>query len=47
MNDDLPAAPDISVPVSDTQRQPNYTMAAPKNLKFLFAISGNEYMCKN
>lgn len=47
MIDDLPAAPDIFVPVYDTQRQPNYTMAAPKNLNFLFAISGNEYMSKN
>lgn len=45
MIDDLPAAPDISALVCSTQRQPNYTIAAPKNLFFLFAISGNEYMC--
>jgi hypothetical protein len=47
MIDDLPAAPYIFAPVYDTQRQPNYTIAAPKNLNFLFAISGNEYMRKN
>ena len=44
MIDILPAAMDIFAPVYDTQRQPNYTIAAPKNLKILFAISGNEYM---
>lgn len=45
MIDILPAAPDIFALVHDTQRQPNYTIAAPKNLDFLFVISGNEYMC--
>ena len=30
MIDILPAAMDIFAPASDTQRQPNYTIAAPK-----------------
>jgi len=44
MIDILCATMNIFAPVFYTQRQPNYTIAAPKNLKILFAISGNEYM---